>query len=328
MEEQKTNIEIQNNKKTNGGDESRRKTSIILISLLIPLLLIASISPLLISNNIIPILFEFYLIVFMFGAGAFIFLAVHEIVNFTIPKKEDYKSHNVILFTLFTFMLIMWISFSIHILKDNGIVSIIPGFFTKILSPLTILAIGTLVYFSITAIFPVDFKHVLISYFVSILFYFFITSLSSLILLGGWQVIILIITMVVLSDTMAYYGGKKWGKTKIFPEVSPNKTLEGFLTGLFSSIAFGLIFFLIFFTWDSGFNNSILISPRDWKMLLIVPLIALVAPFGDLTFSKVKRSYNKKDYSNLLPGHGGIFDRLDSHIFAISTAFLLMSIIL
>ncbi len=183
-----------------------------------------------------------------------------------------------------------------------------------------------IVFLSIFSVSSIDFKHISISILISFLFLFFMYSAMNIIFNGGWQCLILVVGMTIFSDTMAYYGGKKWGKRKIFPNVSPNKTFEGFMTGFFSSIIFGILFFILFFTWDSGFN-LIYIKKEILFIILILPLISISAPFGDLTFSKIKRSYNKKDFSNLLPGHGGILDRIDSHIFAMITAFLAYEII-
>ena len=109
------------------------------------------------------------------------------------------------------------------------------------------------------------------------------------------------IMLISSIDIFAYICGKLFGKNKIIPSISPNKTLEGYL----GSYGFTISFFVLFF----NFNNLI------WTYLDIfyLSMIIFLAFFGDLFMSLIKRIYNKKNTSNILPGHGGILDRLDSY---------------
>jgi phosphatidate cytidylyltransferase len=119
--------------------------------------------------------------------------------------------------------------------------------------------------------------------------------------------LILLIAMVVLADSAAYFIGKSMGKRKIFPMASPNKTLAGFnaaiaAAGITAIILMNLLSFPFF-------------APL-WQAVLIGLLIGLTAQLSDPVESLFKRSAQKKDSGTLLPGHGGILDRLDSYIFA------------
>ena len=111
-----------------------------------------------------------------------------------------------------------------------------------------------------------------------------------------------------LSDTMAYAVGLKFGRNKLIPSISPKKTIEGAIGGLAGSLIFNLIYALICST---AFDLNV-----NYFAVVVLAIVAgVVSQFGDLAASSIKREYNLKDYSNLLPGHGGILDRFDSVLF-------------
>lgn len=123
-----------------------------------------------------------------------------------------------------------------------------------------------------------------------------------------------------LCDTTAYYVGRKFGRHKLCPKVSPNKTIEGSLGGLLgSTLACGLLGLL--FT-RFGVNIPL------YHYLIIGFLCGVFCQFGDLTASSIKRFINVKDYSNLIPGHGGILDRFDSILFASLVVYYYIELIL
>lgn len=120
-----------------------------------------------------------------------------------------------------------------------------------------------------------------------------------LIFVGSW-----------ITDTAAYYSGKLFGKHKLCPEVSPKKTLEGSIGGAIgATIVCGLYGLVL----NLGFN--IYIMPI-YNFFIIGALCGIFSQFGDLVASSVKRYVGIKDYSNLIPGHGGILDRFDSILFS------------
>ena len=125
-------------------------------------------------------------------------------------------------------------------------------------------------------------------------------------IVGKFFVLIIFIS-VWITDSMAFIMGKSFGKKKIFPSVSPNKTWVGSISGLFFSILFLL---LTFFNFD-----SIRIWPNDFNVLNVI-WIGFIAgffgQFGDFIESYFKRKLNVKDSSKLLLGHGGFLDRFDS----------------
>lgn len=120
----------------------------------------------------------------------------------------------------------------------------------------------------------------------------------------------------ITTDTFAYVGGKLFGKCKLSKEISPNKTIEGSISG---SIM-GTIMATFFGYYVMGNSNILL--------LIIMSLtLTIICQVGDLFFSSIKRNYKVKDFSNLIPGHGGILDRLDSVLFVI-LGYLLYSLVI
>jgi phosphatidate cytidylyltransferase len=131
---------------------------------------------------------------------------------------------------------------------------------------------------------------------------------------GKWRVLAAVLA-VVLSDTGGYAAGVFYGKHPMAPKISPKKSWEGF-AGSVIAAALGSALFL-YFSLDVSFYRGVLFGA----------VIAGVAVCGDLAESMLKRDLGIKDMSNLLPGHGGLMDRLDSILFAVPTAYLLLSLI-
>ena len=123
------------------------------------------------------------------------------------------------------------------------------------------------------------------------------------------------ILIAVLTDSIAYYSGKKFGKIKIFPKTSPNKTLEGLIYG---NLITTLLVTFIIFSRPTFFDFNYLL------LIFIVWVSSLAAIFGDYLQSRFKRIQNIKDSGKILPGHGGISDRLDSHLTTLPVFFGLL----
>ncbi len=139
-----------------------------------------------------------------------------------------------------------------------------------------------------------------------------IYSAVNLFMQFGYLAFFWILVANYLTDTMAYFIGVKFGKHKMIPSVSPNKTWEGALGGYFGGLIGSLVFgyFLDF----------------DYEFIILASLlIPIVAQLGDLFFSSIKRQYNIKDFGTLLPSHGGILDRIDSLVFSLLLMMLLLN---
>jgi len=119
------------------------------------------------------------------------------------------------------------------------------------------------------------------------------------------------------TDVLALLGGRLFGKTPLSP-ISPNKTREGSLIGFFGSVIISWVYILVVFTYFDIQMNFLL-----YTGLAIV--VSLVAQIGDLHESLVKRHMQVKDSSNILPGHGGVYDRADSTLFVMPLVFYLLN---
>lgn len=120
----------------------------------------------------------------------------------------------------------------------------------------------------------------------------------------------------MLTDIGAYFFGVLFGKNKMNPRISPKKTWEGFFGGVFTSIVFSLLFAFIL-DWASYPVLKGVLDCDHWYNVLIISIaMPLFTTLGDLAFSAIKRHFNIKDFGKIIPGHGGILDRIDSLLFA------------
>lgn len=127
------------------------------------------------------------------------------------------------------------------------------------------------------------------------------------------------VTLCFVTDVAAYLVGSKYGKHKLLPKVSPNKTIEGAIAGIAASVLFMLLYGWLLEQGQMMQVNYLLLG-------VYAVLTSIVGQFGDLAMSVVKRICDVKDFGNLLPGHGGMLDRFDSHIFAVSFTLIVCNI--
>ena len=122
--------------------------------------------------------------------------------------------------------------------------------------------------------------------------------------LGIYRIFIPFI-LAMVSDTGAYFAGRFFGKNKLAPVISPNKTVEGAIGGVLATVLAMIIYCIVM---QFGFHLRV-----NYLYAVIYGLLgSLAGVFGDLSFSAIKRQVGIKDYGNLIPGHGGILDRFDS----------------
>lgn len=123
-----------------------------------------------------------------------------------------------------------------------------------------------------------------------------------------WEVFLLFV-LIWSSDSFAYFAGRLFGKHKMAPKISPKKTWEGFAGGVFFTLILG--YFI-----EQRFPDL----RGNW--MAVGFLVAVFAPLGDLVESQLKRTFGVKDSGNIIPGHGGVLDRLDSFIIAAPVVYL------
>jgi phosphatidate cytidylyltransferase len=131
----------------------------------------------------------------------------------------------------------------------------------------------------------------------------------------GREIVFLLFLVVWAGDIFAYLGGRSLGKTPLFPLVSPRKTVEGAVFGFAGSLLVAWVFRRWF--WETA-------DPKT--VMLVAGLVALAGQVGDLAESALKRSAELKDSGTILPGHGGLLDRVDSLLFATPTLWLALTL--
>ena len=123
----------------------------------------------------------------------------------------------------------------------------------------------------------------------------------------------IILILISTSDSFAYLFGKRVGKTKIFPNISPNKTLEGYIFGFLSSLILSILFLSYY-------------QLTDVNKIIFAIIIILSSFVGDLYISFFKRKLKIKDTGKIIPGHGGLLDRIDSWMFSFPLALLMLKL--
>jgi phosphatidate cytidylyltransferase len=181
------------------------------------------------------------------------------------------------------------------------------------LSKLECMFIAVILYLTYTVISKnkCTFEHVASSlmcvFYIGIGFYYLIETREA-----GMTYILFALLLIWMTDSGAYFVGRSFGRRKLWPEISPNKTVEGF----FGGIGFAMIVALLF-TFFADMNIAM------WKLLIFTVILSIFGQIGDLVESALKRYYNVKDSGSILPGHGGILDRFDSLLFVLPLLHLL-----
>ena len=139
------------------------------------------------------------------------------------------------------------------------------------------------------------------AFYVGLGFHYLIETRSA-----GLEFVVYCLLVVWTTDSGAYFVGRKMGKTKLWPEISPKKTVEGFVGGIVIAVIFAIAMQFIY-----PFMDSFV------QLLFVTILASIVGQMGDLVESAIKRHYGVKDSGNILPGHGGILDRFDSLLFVV-----------
>lgn len=230
--------------------------------------------------------------IFTLAVCAVCFVVLHEIM---VTFKQEAKLSIVIIDYIFA-MLYM-----------------ISGFFrqetgSRLVYLVTILFVMVLLISSVIDHMEINFNDVCASLFLVIYSVLFLMHLPFIRNMeNGLALVFLAFIGAWLPDTTAYFAGNFFGKHKLIEAVSPNKTVEGSVGAIVGAV----LSFLIY-----GFILKAIGYDVNFIRLLVLSLICgVVAQFGDLSASVMKRAYKAKDFGNLIPGHGGLLDRVDSLIF-------------
>ena len=127
----------------------------------------------------------------------------------------------------------------------------------------------------------------------------------------GLNYLLFVLFIIWATDSGAYFTGKLFGKRKLWPEISPNKTIGGAIGGVICALLVGMIFQISY-----PFEHTFLV------IIIFSIVISIVGQIGDLVASAIKRHYEIKDFGRIFPGHGGILDRLDSLLFVLLVLYI------
>ena len=145
-------------------------------------------------------------------------------------------------------------------------------------------------------------------------------ALAFMFLEHGAGYVLSLLVLVWVADIAAYFAGRALGRHKLAPRVSPGKTIEGAVAGVLGAVAW----VLVSANWDSTFGAS-LVARWSWPGAAgLAAVLAAVSILGDLFESLLKRRAGVKDSSGLLPGHGGVYDRIDAVVAVVPVAALLV----
>ena len=179
--------------------------------------------------------------------------------------------------------------------------------------------IAILVYFSLLVFYEKDKYNIEICSYLCLFVIFITMVFNSLysIRMTDINTFIYLLLITTFTDTCSFFGGMLFGKRKLIPRISPNKTIEGAVIGTI----FGTIIPSIFYIF------MVLPGGDVFSIIFLTFILSIIGQIGDLIFSSIKRYYKIKDFSNIMPGHGGVLDRLDSLIFVTISYIVLINFI-
>lgn len=289
----------------------RAVTGVILLAIIIPLLIIEG---------------PWFMILGIIGS----IIATFEMINMFALKAESLK----VLKYIIPFFSGVIVYLAVIAAKNNN-------YFWLFLSLIIAVIISMIIIIFIKNSKAYDFSNIVMSLLYCGVFFGFVIALKyipdSIININNSNVIInikgpwsfaYIYTIVLFTDMSAYMFGTKFGKHKLCPTISPKKSIEGAISGLVFGSLFGAVALFLFgiINLKTAMNNEILVSIIIAISLSLV--LSFVVQIGDLVASKFKRTYEIKDFSNILPGHGGIIDRFDSLILSGALFYIIIQVIM
>jgi phosphatidate cytidylyltransferase len=231
-------------------------------------------------------------------------LAAYELLEVAVPFKGNKR---LFVYTIATAALIPIGSY----LDINS-----PVIMVALLALLSLVLIEAIIRYNTERQYPI--VYIYLAMFGGIMIPYLLSTILNLRLMEHGRLLVFLPAIsAFMTDAGAYFVGKFFGKRKAFPNVSPNKTVEGCIGGIIIG-TLGLVLYGV------AIINISALEFVNYLGLVVFGLVGAIAcVLGDLAFSLIKREFKNKDFGNLLPGHGGILDRFDSMIFAAPTIYLL-----
>ena len=275
----------------------------------------------------------FFVTLFYEGLNSVLFSVIVLIIGLTstyemylIGKVKGVKI-NIYLLLIFIFLII--VGGYLHVTYHEWFVTVSSKVYNYLLDPTRLIILFAIIILALE-VYRKDFSSSLerIGLSLIILVYCgFFVSLIITVKLANPFYLLYLISICWLGDTFAYFGGREFGKHKLNLPVSPNKTLEGYLIGIFFGTGLTvLLFWYLLPSLDllNGFDRFFAIK---WYYAIIITLVFSILAFaGDLIESVFKRSSGVKDSTNIIPGHGGVLDVFDSLIYLSAIFYFTMAL--
>lgn len=265
------------------------------------------------GKKILSALIMLVLFISVFSIGGFVFdafiyiialIGMSEFINIKNSRKE------VPLFIKF----LSYISFTFLIFSNIRGDSLILSIDYRVLSGIFSLFLIPTIFYHDRSLYSVNDAFYMIG---GVLFLGISFSLMIVIRNISLNIIIYLFLIGVFSDTYAFITGNLVGKKKLLSDVSPNKTIAGMIGGIIFGTFIPIMYYITVI--NSSFNI--------WILLVVTLFLSIFGSIGDLCFSAIKRYFGKKDFSKIIPGHGGILDRFDSIIFILLGFMFFVNII-
>lgn len=300
--------------------KKRLITAAVLIAVLVPLILI--------DHTVTKIIFA-VIAIFLSGVGSF------EIINVMYKESKELKIYRYLMPVLTAILsglcLLATYKSSLDITAfQNGFIY---HFYVLLFFLFSVVLVFGLMIFTPSSsarsmmgcLLSLVYPGLMLGYVLSMRYFIPVELNNELIHLNGVKSFAYIYIIVIMTDTFAYFVGSKLGKTKLCPDISPNKSVAGAVGGLIAGAISGLIIaFALKIVNPVGVKESILIAIL---VLLISAFLSIMVQLGDLVESKLKRSFEVKDFGNIFPGHGGVLDRFDSLIYSGIWFYVIIQII-
>lgn len=295
-------------------------TAMFLVLILVPLIVI--------EHNITKILFAILTCV-LSGIGSY------EIINTMYLESPELKRYRILVPILssllcgLTLLATYMTSLDIVTIKENFVYH----FFVLVFFMFSLCLVFGLMIFTknsearaiMGCILALTYSGLLFGYVFSLRYFKPVVLNCDLINLNGLKSFAYVYSIVFATDTFAYFLGIKFGKTKLCPTISPKKSVFGAYAGFVAGIIFGVaVAFLLGIVKTTSLKDTLL---AILVVAVISGFISIVVQLGDLIESKLKRSFNVKDFGNIFPGHGGVLDRFDSFIYAGTWFYIIIQII-
>ncbi len=246
----------------------------------------------------------------------FFFIAALELIKLLNSDVKEKKIFNIITYIAFIFLILAQILIYFKF-SDFSFLNIAFNNFTTISSFIVLLIIPFFIFLLLETIYLLFYSKISINNFfkfLSFLFFWIIIPIISVQFLNTFNYLLVTIVTIWIFDTMAYFMGVLLGKHTIAKDISPKKTIEGVIYGAILTYIILIVYF------------SFIEKRTD--LYWIVAIIPFLATIGDLLESKLKREIGVKDSGNILPGHGGMLDRLDSILFTVPFVALVNLVII